>query len=168
VTTEESALKRAIYPGTFDPVTNGHIHIAERACKLFDEVIIAISGVSYKKTLFSVSERVELMQESVKHLKNAKVESFSILSVEYASQRQAQALIRGLRAITDFEYEMQLASMNKRLNNNLETLFLMTSGEYSFLSSSVIKQVSMLGGSVKNLVPPIVEETLKKKYQFNS
>jgi pantetheine-phosphate adenylyltransferase len=158
-------LKRAIYPGTFDPVTNGHIHIAERACKLFDEVIIAISAVSYKNTFFSVSERVELMQESVKHLKNAKVESFSILSVEYAEQRQAQALIRGLRAITDFEYEMQLAAMNKRLNSNLETLFLMTSGEYSFLSSSVIKQVSMLGGSVKNLVPDVVEEMLKKKYK---
>ncbi|PKM90662.1 MAG: pantetheine-phosphate adenylyltransferase [Firmicutes bacterium HGW-Firmicutes-12] len=158
-------MKRAIYPGTFDPVTNGHIHIAERACKLFDEVIIAISAVSYKNTFFSVSERVELMQESVKHLKNAKVESFSILSVEYAEQRQAQALIRGLRAITDFEYEMQLAAMNKRLNSNLETLFLMTSGEYSFLSSSVIKQVSMLGGSVKNLVPDVVEEMLKKKYK---
>lgn len=157
-------MNRAIYPGTFDPVTNGHIDIAERACKLFDEVIIAVAGVSYKDTVFSVDERVEMMQESVKHLKNARVDTFSILSVEYASQMKAGALIRGLRAVTDFEYEMQLASMNKRLNNNLETLFLMTSGEYSFLSSSVIKQVAMLGGSVKGLVPDIVIEKLKGKY----
>lgn len=157
-------MNRAIYPGTFDPVTNGHIDIAERACKLFDEVIIAIAGVSYKDTVFSVDERVEMMQESVKHLKNARVDTFSILSVEYAIEMKAGALIRGLRAVTDFEYEMQLASMNKRLNNNLETLFLMTSGEYSFLSSSVIKQVAMLGGSVKGLVPDIVNEKLKGKY----
>lgn len=159
-------LRRAIYPGTFDPVTNGHIDIAERACKLFDEVIIAIAGVSYKDTVFSVDERVEMMKESVKHLKNARVDSFSILSVEYAIEMKAVALIRGLRAITDFEYEMQLASMNKRLNNNLETIFLMTSGEYSFLSSSVIKQVAMLGGSVKGLVPDIVNEKLKGKYKL--
>jgi len=159
-------LKRAIYPGTFDPVTNGHIDIAERACKLFDEVIIAIAGVSYKDTVFSVDERIEMMKESVKHLKNARVDSFSILSVEYAVEMKAVALIRGLRAITDFEYEMQLASMNKRLNNNLETIFLMTSGEYSFLSSSVIKQVAMLGGSVKGLVPDIVNEKLKGKYKL--
>lgn len=159
-------MKRAIYPGTFDPVTNGHIDIAERACKLFDEVIIAIAGVSYKDTVFSVDERIEMMKESVKHLKNARVDSFSILSVEYAVEMKAVALIRGLRAITDFEYEMQLASMNKRLNNNLETIFLMTSGEYSFLSSSVIKQVAMLGGSVKGLVPDIVNEKLKGKYKL--
>lgn len=159
-------MRRAIYPGTFDPVTNGHIDIAERACKLFDEVIIAIAGVSYKDTVFSVDERVEMMKESVKHLKNARVDTFSILSVEYAIEMKAVALIRGLRAITDFEYEMQLASMNKRLNNNLETIFLMTSGEYSFLSSSVIKQVAMLGGAVKGLVPDIVNEKLKGKYKL--
>ncbi|MHB8156793.1 MAG: pantetheine-phosphate adenylyltransferase [Desulfocucumaceae bacterium] len=160
-------MKRAIYPGTFDPVTNGHIDIAERACKLYDEVIIAVAAVSYKDTLFSVEERVEMMRESVKHIQNARVESFNILLVEYAKQQNARAMIRGLRAITDFEYEMQLASMNKRLNNNLETLFLMTSGEYSFLSSSMIKQVAMLGGNVRGLVPELVYKHLCTKYHLN-
>jgi pantetheine-phosphate adenylyltransferase len=160
-------LRRAIYPGTFDPVTNGHIHIAERACKLFDEVIVAVAADNYKNTLFSVSERLQMMEESLRHLKNVKVESFSGLVADFARARQGQALIRGLRAVTDFEYEMQIAAMNKRLNENLETLFLMTSGEYSFLSSSVIKQVAILGGSVKGLVPQVVEKNLQKKYNQN-
>ncbi|MDX9871853.1 MAG: pantetheine-phosphate adenylyltransferase [Clostridia bacterium] len=161
-------MTRAIYPGTFDPVTNGHIHIAARACKLFDEVIVAIAANSYKKTLFSVDERVEMMRESLKHLKNAKVDSFTILTVDYAAQQEAQAMIRGLRAITDFEYEMQMALMNKRLNHNMETLFLMTSAEHSFLSSSVIKQVAMLHGTVKGLVPEIVEKRLQEKFKESS
>jgi len=160
-------LRRAIYPGTFDPVTNGHIHIAERACKLFDEVIVAVAADNYKNTLFSVSERLQMMEESLKHLKNVKVESFSGLVADFARARQGQALIRGLRAVTDFEYEMQIAAMNKRLNENLETLFLMTSGEYSFLSSSVIKQVAILGGCVKGLVPEVVERNLQKKFNQN-
>ncbi|MCR4442576.1 MAG: pantetheine-phosphate adenylyltransferase [Peptococcaceae bacterium] len=160
-------MRRAIYPGTFDPVTNGHIHIAERACKLFDEVIVAVAADNYKNTLFSVSERLQMMEESLRHLKNVKVESFSGLVADFARARQGQALIRGLRAVTDFEYEMQIAAMNKRLNENLETLFLMTSGEYSFLSSSVIKQVAILGGSVKGLVPQVVEKNLQKKYNQN-
>lgn len=157
---------RAIYPGTFDPVTKGHIHIAERASKLFDEVIVAIAADNYKNTLFSVEERICMMQDSTKHLPNVKVDSFHGLVVDFARSQQAQVLIRGLRAITDFEYEMQIAAMNKHLNKNLETLFLMTSGEYSFLSSSVIKQVAMLGGSIEDLVPKIVDEHLKKKYQI--
>lgn len=161
-------MKRAIYPGTFDPVTNGHIHLAERACSLFDEVIVAIAANSYKKTLFSVDERVEMMRESLKHLKNAKVDSFPVLTVDYAAQQNAHAMIRGLRAITDFEYEMQMALMNKRLHNQMETLFLMTSAEYSFLSSSVVKQVAMLHGSVKGLVPEIVEERLREKFKYTS
>lgn len=163
-TTEDGLLKRAIYPGTFDPVTNGHLDIAERAGKLFDELIISVAAVSYKDTLFSVQERIEMMRGSVGHMRNVKVESFDIMLVEYARQRNAQALIRGLRAITDFEYEMQMALMNKRLNPQMETLFLMTSGENSFLSSSVIKQVAILGGNVKGLVPEIVLEKLAKKY----
>jgi pantetheine-phosphate adenylyltransferase len=158
-------MRIAIYPGTFDPVTNGHIHIAERVCKLFDKVIIAVAKDNYKKNLFSISERVTMLQESVKHIKNAEVESVAGLLAEYARQKGAQALIRGLRAISDFEYEMQLASMNKHLNKNLETVFLMTEGEYSFLSSSMIKQVALIGGSVKGMVPPIVEEYLKEKYR---
>lgn len=158
-------MRRAIYPGTFDPVTNGHIHIIERACKLFDQVIIAIAEDNYKDTLFSVSERTQMMEESTRHISNVKVEKFSGLIAEYARKKNAQALIRGLRAVSDFEYEMQMATMNKHLNENLESIFLMTSGEYAFLSSSVIKQVAVLGGCVQGMVPPVVENSLKEKYR---
>ena len=157
-------MRTAVYPGTFDPVTKGHIHIIERTGKLFEEVIVAISKDNYKDTLFSVSERMHMMKESIKHIKNVRVDSFSGLTADYAQSKGAQALIRGLRAVSDFEYELQIATMNKHLNENLETLFLMTSSEYSFLSSSVIKQVAMLGGSVKGMVPAVVEEMLRKKF----
>jgi len=157
-------LRTAIYPGTFDPVTRGHIHIIERSSKLFDEVIIAIAADNYKDTLFSVNERLHMMKESIGHVKNAWVESFSGLVADYAQKKEAQALIRGLRAVSDFEYELQIATMNKQLNANLETLFLMTSVEYSFLSSSVIKQVAVLGGNVTGMVPAIVEKMLKEKF----
>lgn len=157
-------MRTAVYPGTFDPVTKGHIHIIERSCRLFEEVIIAISTDNYKKTLFTVDERLHMMRESIKHVKNARVEGFSGLTADYAERKGAQALIRGLRAVSDFEYELQIAMMNKHLNDKLETLFLMTSGEYSFLSSSVIKQVAVLGGSVKGMVPELVEEMLKQKF----
>lgn len=157
-------MRIAIYPGTFDPVTNGHIHIAERASKLFDKVIIAVAKDNYKKNLFSLEERIHMVEQSIRHLPNVEVDSFSGLTAEYAVFKNAQALIRGLRAVSDFEYEMQIAAMNKRLNETLETVFLMTSGEYSFLSSSMIKQVAFLGGSVKGLVPPVVEIGLKEKY----
>lgn len=157
-------MRTAIYPGTFDPVTRGHIHIIERSSKLFDEVIIAIAADNYKDTLFSVNERLHMMKESIGHVKNAWVESFSGLVADYAQKKEAQALIRGLRAVSDFEYELQIATMNKQLNANLETLFLMTSVEYSFLSSSVIKQVAVLGGNVTGMVPAIVEKMLKEKF----
>ena len=155
----------AVYPGTFDPVTKGHIHIAERACKLYDQVIIALAGENYKRDLFSLEERILMLKDSVKHLTNVKVESFMCLSADYAATKGAKALIRGLRAVSDFEYEMQMAAMNRHLNQNLETIFLMAEGKYSFLSSTNIKQVALLGGSVHGLVPPIVEEYLKEKYQ---
>lgn len=158
-------MRIAVYPGTFDPVTNGHIHIAERACKLFDQVIIAVATENYKKNLFSLEERMTMLKESLKHLDNIEVESFTDLSADFAEKKKAEALIRGLRAVSDFEYEMQMAAMNKHLNNRLETVFLMAGGRYSFLSSSIIKQVALIGGSVHGLVPPIVEENLKVKYQ---
>jgi len=158
-------LHTAVYPGTFDPVTYGHMHIAERASRLFGKVIIAVAADNYKKNLFTLEERLFLMRESTKHLKNVEVESFSGLVADYAKEKKAQALIRGLRAVSDFEYEMQIAAMNKHLNNNLETLFLMTQAEYSFLSSSSIKDVAMLGGDIEKLVPPIVVEKLKEKFQ---
>ncbi len=154
----------AVYPGTFDPVTNGHIDILERASGLFDEIIIGIAEDNYKNTLFTLEERLYLMKESVGHLKNVSVESFTGLSVEYAVKKNAQALLRGLRVVSDFEYEMQVATINKHLNDELETVFLMTSDRYAFLSSSIVKQVASLGGRVTGLVPPLVEESLKKKY----
>lgn len=158
-------MRTAIYPGTFDPVTNGHIHIAERAARLFEKVVIAIANNNYKNNLFSLEERIYLMEESVKHLDNIKVDKFSGLLADYARKRRAQALIRGLRAVTDFEYEMQIAAMNKSLNPNLETLFLMAESDYSFLSSSIIKQVAVLGGCITGMVPPVVEAKLKEKYR---
>lgn len=158
-------MRTAIYSGTFDPVTNGHIHIAERACKLFDKVIIAIATDNYKENLFSLVERMAMMKESTKHIENVEVDSFTGLLADYATNKGAQAIIRGLRAISDFEYEMQIAAMNKHLNRKLETVFLMAEGEYSFLSSTMIKQVAVIGGCVKGLVPSVVEEYLKEKYR---
>lgn len=157
-------MRIAIYPGTFDPVTNGHIHIAERASKLYDEVIVAVAADNYKKTLFSLEERLYLLENSIGHIPNAKAETFSGLIVDYAKKKQAQALIRGLRAVSDFEYEMKVAAMNKYLSEDLETVFLMTYAEYSFLSSNLIKQVAVLGACIKGMVPPIVEKSLKEKY----
>lgn len=158
-------MRTAIYPGTFDPVTFGHIHIAERASALFGRLIIAVAENNYKKNLFTLEERIELMRESTKHLDNVKVDSFSGLVADYARKKRAQALIRGMRAVSDFEYEMQNAMMNKHLNENLETLFLIADGEYTFLSSSAVKQVAILGGSIKGLVPPFVEDRLREKYK---
>ncbi|MDD2432369.1 MAG: pantetheine-phosphate adenylyltransferase [Clostridia bacterium] len=158
-------MRIAVYPGTFDPVTNGHIHIAERSCKLFDQVIIAVATETYKCNLFSLEERILMIKESLQHLENIAVESFTGLLADFASKKNAAALIRGLRAISDFEYEMQMAAMNKHLNRDLETVFLMTEGKYSFLSSSIIKQVALIGGCVEGLVPAIVNEYIKQKYQ---
>lgn len=159
-------MRIAIYPGTFDPVTNGHIHIIHRASLLFDKVIIAVADNNYKENLFTLEERIYLLKESTRDINNIEVEYFSGLIADYAREKKAQALIRGLRAISDFEYEMQIAEMNKHLNEQLETLFLMTTGKYSFLSSSIIKQVAVLGGSVEGLVPPVVEKSLKEKYRM--
>ncbi len=156
-------MRIAVYPGTFDPVTNGHIHIVERSCKLFDQVIIAVATETYKCNLFTLEERILMIEASISHLPNVVVESFSGLLANFANEKNAVALIRGLRAVSDFEYEMQMAAMNKHLNYDLETVFLMTSGKYSFLSSSIIKQVALIGGNVEGLVPPIVIEYIKKK-----
>lgn len=157
-------MRTAIYPGTFDPVTYGHIHIAARASILFERLIIAVAENTYKKNLFSLEERIELMKDSVQHLSNVRVDSFSGLVADYARKKRAQALIRGMRAVSDFEYEMQNANMNKHLNENLETLFLIADGEYTFLSSSAVKQVAVLGGNIKGLVPPVVESRLRDKF----
>lgn len=157
--------KIAIYPGTFDPVTNGHIHIIERSVKVFDKVIVAVANDNYKATIFSTKERVELLKECFKDEPKVEIDIFSGLVTEYSVKKDAIALIRGLRAISDFEYEMQMAAMNRTLNKDLETIFLMTDAKYSFISSTLIKKVACLGGDVDTLVPKIVREYLEVKYR---
>ncbi|HZW84169.1 MAG TPA: pantetheine-phosphate adenylyltransferase [Candidatus Deferrimicrobium sp.] len=155
----------AIYPGTFDPVTSGHLDILERAVSLFDRVIIAVAKESNKNTLFSVDERLELLRTVTASMPGVEVDSFEGLTVSYAREVGAKAIIRGLRAMSDFEFEFQLALMNKKLDASIETVFLMTQSEFSFISSSAIKWVVELGGSIKGLVPVQVEVALKQKYE---
>ena len=153
----------AVYPGTFDPLTNGHLDILDRAVALFDRVIIAVASNSNKETLFTLSERQELLRYELKRIDNVEVSSFSGLTVDFARQCGAVALIRGLRAMTDFEYEFQLALMNKKLAPDIETIFLMTKSEYSFISSSAIKWAASLGGCIAEFVPPNVEKAIMEK-----
>lgn len=156
-------MKVGIYPGSFDPVTNGHIDIIKRSAKLVDTLIVAILENSSKKALFSVEERIQLLEKSCKDIENLKIESFSGLLVDFAKEKEANLIIRGLRALTDFEYELQMAQMNKHLHSEIETIFLVTNVRYSFLSSSAIKEVAQFGGDVSDFVPPIVaQETLRK------
>ncbi len=156
----------AIYPGSFDPVTSGHLDILTRAVGLFDQVIIAVAKESTKTPLFSVEERVELVRQVTAGIGKVRVDTFEGLTIEYARRVGAVAVIRGLRAMSDFEFEFQLALMNKKLDAGIETVFLMTQSEYSFISSSAIKWVVSLGGSVTGLVPPEAEKALKKKYSL--
>lgn len=155
----------AIYPGTFDPVTYGHLDIVERGMPLFDQIIIAVAERSFSKlTLFSLEERLEMFREAVKSYSNVRVESFSGLLVDYAGRIGAQVVLRGLRAVSDFEHEFQMASMNKRLNPALETFFMMTNEEYFFVSSSVVKEIANFGGDLSQFVPPVVERKLREKF----
>ncbi|KRU16834.1 MULTISPECIES: pantetheine-phosphate adenylyltransferase [Bacillus] len=155
----------AVCPGSFDPVTLGHLDIIKRGAKIFDEVYVCVLNNSSKKPLFSVEERCELIRQATKDLPNIKVESFHGLLVDYAKQKEAKVILRGLRAVTDFEYEMQGTSMNKVLNDDIETFFMMTNNQYSFLSSSIVKEVAKYDGSVKDLVPKEVEEALIEKFK---
>ncbi len=152
--------KTAIYPGTFDPVTNGHIDLVQRAAKLFDTVIVAIAASSKKKPKFSLEKRIELTQKVLVDCPNVTVKGFNTLLIDFAHQQNATVLIRGLRAVSDFEYEFQLASMNRSLAPDLESVFLMPADEYSFISSSLVKEVAALGGDVSKFVHPIVYEAL--------
>ncbi|EJP91101.1 pantetheine-phosphate adenylyltransferase [Bacillus mycoides] len=155
----------AISSGSFDPITLGHLDIIKRGAKVFDEVYVVVLNNSSKKPFFSVEERLELIREATKDIPNVKVDSHSGLLVEYAKMRNANAILRGLRAVSDFEYEMQITSMNRKLDESIETFFIMTNNQYSFLSSSIVKEVARYGGSVVDLVPPIVERALKEKFQ---
>lgn len=157
-------MRTAVYPGTFDPVTNGHLDILHRAAVLFDRVIVGVASDNNKETLFNLSERLELLKNEVRDIKNAEVISFSGLTVEFARQCGAVALIRGLRAMTDFEYEFQLALINQKLDPGIETVFLMTKSDFSFISSSAIKWTASLRGSIAEFVPPNVEKALIQKY----
>ncbi|UOQ47975.1 pantetheine-phosphate adenylyltransferase [Gracilibacillus caseinilyticus] len=154
----------AICPGSFDPVTNGHLDIIRRGAKVFDEVIVAVFNNQSKQPLFTVEERVELLQKATEDIENVSVDACSGLLMDYAKRKNAQAVLRGLRAVTDFEYEMQITSMNRKLNEEIETFFMMTNNQYSFLSSSMIKEVAKYDASVSDLVPPVVEEALRNKY----
>ncbi|UKX18869.1 pantetheine-phosphate adenylyltransferase [Bacillus anthracis] len=155
----------AISSGSFDPITLGHLDIIKRGAKVFDEVYVVVLNNSSKKPFFSVEERLDLIREATKDIPNVKVDSHSGLLVEYAKMRNANAILRGLRAVSDFEYEMQITSMNRKLDENIETFFIMTNSQYSFLSSSIVKEVARYGGSVVDLVPPVVERALKEKFQ---
>jgi pantetheine-phosphate adenylyltransferase len=155
-------LRRAIYPGTFDPITNGHLDIIERSARLFDEVIIALLMNIEKSPMFSIQERVEMIQQ-VNRWDHVKVDTFQGLLVHYAMSQKAQVIVRGIRAVSDYEYELQMALMNRRLEPGLETVFMMSAEEYSHLSSSLIKEVFILGGSITGLVPQVVEERMRSK-----
>ncbi len=158
--------KLAIVPGSFDPFTNGHLDIVERGAKIFDEIIVTVFNNEAKTPLFSVEERVQLIEESTKHIPNVSVDSSDFLLMHYAAEKNADAVIRGLRAVSDFEYEMQITSMNRKLNKEIETLFMMTNNKYSFLSSSIVKEAAKYNGNISGLVPEVVEQALKKKFNF--
>ncbi|HHV07600.1 MAG TPA: pantetheine-phosphate adenylyltransferase [Firmicutes bacterium] len=158
----------AIYPGSFDPVTNGHLDIIHRSSRLFDKVIVSVGRQVSKVPLFSASERVEMLQAVTADLPNVEVESFDGLLAHYVREREANVVVRGLRAISDFDYEFQLALAIKKLDENIETLFMMTNSEYSFLSSSIVKEIASYGGCVQGLVPPYVAEKLRYRYQKNN
>ncbi len=161
-------MKIAIYPGTFDPITNGHLDIIKRAARLFDKVIVAIGENPNKKPLFNIEERVLLAKEATKTLpypEKVEIEAFHGLLVDFARQKGACVIIRGLRAVSDFEYEMQLALMNRKLSNSIDTIFLMPSLKWIFLSSSIVKEAARLGGNIEDLVPEIVAKKLKEKFK---
>jgi len=156
-------MRTAIYPGSFDPLTNGHLDVVQRAAKLFDRVVVAVAKNDSKQPLFSLGERLALVKTAIRHLPNVEADSFSGLLINYVEQRKAQAIVRGLRAVSDFEFEFQLALMNRKLNENIETIFMMPKDTYTFLSSRIVKEIARLGGDVASFVPPHVEAALKKK-----
>ena len=159
-----AAVKRALTPGTFDPITAGHLDVISRAAQLVDEVIVAVAVSAKKKPLFSLEERVALVKEVTRDLPNVRVEPFDELLVDFARRMGAQAVVKGLRAITDFEYEFQMTALNYQLDKELETLFIMSTPQHMYLSSSIVREIASLGGDVSQFVPPCVNEALVKRY----
>ncbi len=157
-------MRLAIYPGSFDPITYGHLDIIERAATLFDRLIVAVSMNPGKKPLFTVEERMQMLSEATRPFNNVTTDSFKGLTVNFACEKKAKAIIRGLRAISDFENEFMMALTNKKLQPAVETIFLMTRAEYSFISSSSVKEVASFGGCVSDLVPPLVQKRLRNKF----
>ena len=157
-------MKRAIYPGSFDPVTFGHLDVIKRALKLFDEVIVAVAFNDQKQGLFTVAERVALLERATSEMANVRVAQFSGLLVNFAREQEAVALIRGLRAVSDFEFEFQMALMNRKLEKSIETLFLMPKEEYTYLSSRIVKEIARLGGNVESFVDAAVAQALREKF----
>jgi len=155
----------AVYPGTFDPFTNGHIDIVERGLRIFDELVVAVAANPHKSPLFTVEERKEIIRDAIKDMPNVRVDSFDDLLVEYVRNQKANVVIRGLRAISDFEYEFQMALMNRKICEEVETVFLMPNQAYSYLSSRIVKEIALLGGSVSGLVPPLAEKMLRERCQ---
>ncbi len=157
-------MKTAVYPGSFDPVTNGHIDVIERALKIFDKVIVTVGDNPEKKPAFTIEERVEMLKECTKDMKNLEVDSFSGLLLDYAKSKKADIIIRGLRAVSDFEFEFQRALLNRAIDNEIETVFIMTKEDYVYLNSSIVREMARFGGKVNGLVPKHVEEQLRKKF----
>jgi pantetheine-phosphate adenylyltransferase len=160
-------MRIAICPGSFDPITNGHLDVIQRAARLFDRVVVAVAVNQPKGPLFSTAERLELVRQVVVALPNVEADSFSGLLVDYVAQRGAHAVVRGLRAVSDFEFEFQLALMNRKLNEQVETIFMMPRESYTFLSSRLVKEIASLGGDVAEFVPPPVLEALKRRLTSN-
>ena len=158
-------IKKAVYPGSFDPITNGHVDIIQRGLRIFDKIIVAVLENPVKNPLFSAEERVRMIKKVFEQENKIEVKSFHGLLVEFAARNKAQIVIRGLRAVSDFEYEFQMALMNRRLSEDVETFFMMPSVNYTFLSSKIVKEVFALGGSIKDLVPPLVERRLHEKFE---
>ncbi len=158
-------IKKAVYPGSFDPITNGHVDIIQRGLRIFDKIIVAVLENPVKNSLFSSEERVRMIKKVFEQEKKIEVKSFHGLLVEFAARNKAQIVIRGLRAVSDFEYEFQMALMNRRLSEDIETFFMMPSVNYTFLRSQVVKEVFALGGNIKDLVPPLVERRLHEKFE---
>ena len=155
----------AVYPGTFDPFTNGHQDILERALQIFPRMIVAVSGNPEKAPLFTLEERMEIIRDAVRDMQGVRVDAFHTLLVDYVKTQGAAVVIRGLRAISDFEYEFQMALMNRRIAEDIETVFLMPHEAYTYLSSRLVKEVALLGGTVKGLVSPVVERMLRERYR---